>query len=394
MANMTFKASLLPNSDLGYSLGSSTQRWNIYGNLTGNASTADKWKAAITLTIGNTGKSVDGSANVSYSLAEIIGSAKGSQYLPIYWTGSAFSAITANSVLTNLGSTTAASTYTASPRPGVTGTLGIENGGTGKTTSIDAINNFLTNLPIWTAAPTDTTYFIRQDTSGANSFGRVLVTTMDNRWVKKTGDTMSGHLNLTVSTDADIRVKVKNSNGEISLWTSTNRGVYDHTTSKWLIAANAASTKVYSGFPIYGAVWNDYAEYRETKEEIEPGRCVRETGNGDLVLTDARMQEGCEIVSDTFGFAIGESEKCKTPTAATGRVLAYLYENRELAKPGRPVCSGPDGTVSLMTNEEAREYPWCIIGTVSEIPDYEIWYAGSDGDQEIKVNGRIWIRIR
>jgi len=107
---------------------------------------------------------------------------------------------------------------------------------------------------------------------------------------------------------------------------------------------------------------------------------VRETGKGDLVLTDARMQEGCEIVSDTFGFAIGESEKCKTPTAATGRVLAYLYEDKELAKPGRPVCSGPNGTISLMTNEEAREYPWCIIGTVSEVPDYEIWHAGSNGD--------------
>lgn len=394
MANMTFKASLLPNIDLGYSLGSDDKRWNIYGNLTGNASTADKWKTARTLTIGNTDKLVDGSGNVSYSLAEIIGSAKGSQYLPIYWTGSAFSTITANSVLTNLGSTTAASTYAASPRPGVTGTLSIGNGGTGKTTAVDAINNFLTNLPVWTTAPTDTTYFIRQDTSGANSFGRVLVTSMDSRWVRKIGDTMSGDLNLTASTSADIRVKVKNSNGEISLWTSTNRGVYDHTKSKWLIAANAAGTKVYSGFPIYGAVWNDYAEYRETKEEIEPGRCVRESGKGDLVLTNARMQEGCEIVSDTFGFAIGESEKCKTPTAATGRVLAYLYEDRELAKPGRPVCSGPDGTVSLMTNEEAKEYPWCIIGTVSEIPDYEIWHAGSNGDQEIKVNGRIWIRIR
>jgi len=41
---------------------------------------------------------------------------------------------------------------------------------------------------------------------------------------------------------------------------------------------------------------------------------------------------GCEIVSDTFGFAIGQSEKANTPTAASGRVLAYLYENRETAR--------------------------------------------------------------
>lgn len=43
--------------------------------------------------------------------------------------------VTANpSMLTNLGSTTAASVFAASPRPGVTGTLPIANGGTGATT--------------------------------------------------------------------------------------------------------------------------------------------------------------------------------------------------------------------------------------------------------------------
>jgi len=146
-------------------------------------------------------------------------------------------------------------------------------------------------------------------------------------------------------------------------------------------------------------VWNDYAEYRETKEKIEPGRCVREVGDDTLIITTERLQKGCEIVSDTFGFAIGESETAKTPTAASGRVLAYLYEDREIARQhiGDPVCSGPNGTVSIMTEEEEMRYPSRIIGTISAVPDYEIWHAGSqDGNEkeEIKVNGRIWIRIR
>lgn len=43
--------------------------------------------------------------------------------------------VTSNpSMLTNLGSTTAASVFAASPRPGVTGTLPVANGGTGATT--------------------------------------------------------------------------------------------------------------------------------------------------------------------------------------------------------------------------------------------------------------------
>lgn len=37
MANMTFKASLLPNTNLGYSLGSENKKWNIYGTLHGDA---------------------------------------------------------------------------------------------------------------------------------------------------------------------------------------------------------------------------------------------------------------------------------------------------------------------------------------------------------------------
>lgn len=149
---------------------------------------------------------------------------------------------------------------------------------------------------------------------------------------------------------------------------------------------------------VFGAVWNDYAEYRETKDDIQPGRCVVETGKGDLILSTERLQGGCEIVSDTFGFAIGETKTCKTPTACAGRVLAYLYEDNSMAKPGDPVCSGPNGTVSLMSHEEEREWPSRIIGTISEIPDYEEWEYGSADEfgnkNKLKVDGRVWIRVR
>ena len=158
--------------------------------------------------------------------------------------------------------------------------------------------------------------------------------------------------------------------------------------------SNQSDLRVYAP-KVHGAVWNDYAEYRQSNE-TEPGRCIRETGNGDLILTTERLQKGCEIISDTFGFSIGESPTCKTPTAASGRVLAYLYEDNEIAKQhiGDPVCSGPNGTVSIMTEEEEMRYSSRIIGTISEIPNYDIWYAGADGKLEIPVNGRIWIRIR
>lgn len=203
--------------------------------------------------------------------------------------------------------------------------------------------------------------------------------------------------NCQVSSTADRRYQCSNSNGTIEVLCSTNRGLYDRSGSKWIAACGPSdSGYAWSNYPFKGAVWNDYAEYRETEEKIEPGRCIREIGDDTLVVTTERLQPGCEIVSDTFGFAIGETDKCKTPTATSGRVLAYPYEDREIFKQniGKPVCSGPNGTVSIMTDEEYMLKGYCAIGTISAVPDYDIWEAGYKGDVPIKVNGRVWIRVR
>lgn len=141
---------------------------------------------------------------------------------------------------------------------------------------------------------------------------------------------------------------------------------------------------------LYGAAWNDYAEFRQG-DTLEPGKCVVEAGDDTLTLATGRMIPGASIVSDTFGFSIGETEKCKTPIAVSGRVLAYPYESREEFKKniGRPVCSGPNGTVSIMTDEEYREKGYCALGTISAVPDYKEWGTGN-----VKVNNRVWIHVK
>ena len=163
-----------------------------------------------------------------------------------------------------------------------------------------------------------------------------------------------------------------------------NQTTQPSTTYKLYVNGYAYGTRV------YGAVWNDYAEYRQSNIQ-EPGRCIVENGDDTLSLSSSRLQLGAEIVSDTYGFAIGETDDCKTPVATTGRVLAYPYESQEVFRNniGRPVCSGPNGTVSIMTPEEEQKYPSAIIGTISSVPDYEEWGTG-----KVKVNGRIWLRIR
>ena len=149
------------------------------------------------------------------------------------------------------------------------------------------------------------------------------------------------------------------------------------------------------GVKVYNAVWNDYAECRHSNE-LEPGRCVRETSTAlGMVRTTQRLMPGCKFVSDTYGTLMGETSDAKTPIAVSGRVLAYPYRARTEYPLGAAVCSAPNGTVDIMTREEIMMYPERIVGTVSEIPDYEIWHGGSqDGKDDIQVNGRIWIYVR
>lgn len=122
---------------------------------------------------------------------------------------------------------------------------------------------------------------------------------------------------------------------------------------------------------------------------IEPGYCVASANNGQVYKTTEKFQACDGIVSDTFGFAIGETDECKTPLAVAGRVLAYFHGNREDYQSGDTVCAGPEGKVMKMTREEIKEYPDRIIGIVSEIPEYETWGSGN-----VEVNGRIWIKVR
>lgn len=139
---------------------------------------------------------------------------------------------------------------------------------------------------------------------------------------------------------------------------------------------------------LHGAVWNDYAECRKSNEN-EPGRVVLEDNFGVCQITVKRLQPFAGVISDTYGFCQGETNDAKTPLAVAGRVLVYTYQNRYNYKIGDCVCAAPNGTIDIMTREEVREYPDRIVGTVSEIPDYEVWGTGN-----VKVNNRIWIKVK
>lgn len=148
------------------------------------------------------------------------------------------------------------------------------------------------------------------------------------------------------------------------------------------------------GNSVTGAVWNDYAECRQS-DCSEPGRVVFEKGDDTLTKTKKRLQHFAGVISDTWGFSQGETDKAKTNIAVAGRVLVYTYQNRNNYKPGDCVCAAPDGTIDIMTREEIIKFPDRIVGIVSCVPDYEEWGGGKNADRDpAKINGRIWIKVK
>lgn len=246
-----------------------------------------------------------------------------------------------------------------------------------------------------------------------------------HKWTRIGGDTMTGTLtfsdaNIGIArvgrstswiagrTGALVKVtSISGYSGAISIKTKNGAwviGAYDHSSYQDKLIFSYGSDSNYnssnntttnicfrSGGVTENAMWNDYAEYRKAST-IEPGRVVYET-HKEMALTNQRLLPGARVISDTYGFIIGHNNDAETPIAVSGRVLVYPYQDKYSYKLGAAVCSAPNGTVDIMTREEIMKYPERIVGTVSEIPDYDKWQAGG-GDTEIDVNGRIWIYVR
>lgn len=139
---------------------------------------------------------------------------------------------------------------------------------------------------------------------------------------------------------------------------------------------------------ISGAIWNDYAEYRETVHQIEPGHCVCEKGDGKVCPSTKRLQKLPMIVSDTFGFSIGKINETDVPVAVCGRVLVFTDKSLKTFKVGDWVCSGKNGKVSKMNFFERLFFADRRVGIVSSFPSQETWGSGN-----VSTKDRIWIRV-
>jgi hypothetical protein len=397
-------SSTIPDTLTGFKSVSST---TFVGALSGNATSASKWATARTIALGGDASgsvTFDGSADATLTVTVLDDSHK-------HTAGSSWS----NRTLTvSAGGNSTSSTIPTT----LTGFTSISSTGfTGELTG---------NASTATKLKTARTISLSGSVTGSASFdgsGNITIATTTNHshsYLPLAGGTMTGAITLksnaydyhTDSTSYGLNCSnsdIVGVNGiyfadacegmtegihfyrSATTWDSiaANGGTFyfasNHSSSQSTCVGNAT---IRAG-AVYGAVWNDYAEYRTQKETVEPGYCVVSNDKGQVSKTTRKYQVCDGIVSDTFGFAIGETEECKTPLAVSGRVLAYCEGNKYDYHAGDTVCAGPSGKVVKMTREEIREWPDRIVGTVSEIPEYETWGSGN-----IKVNGRIWIKVK
>ena len=181
------------------------------------------------------------------------------------------------------------------------------------------------------------------------------------------------------------------SESDINLNTLSILGTNDsfNTSSGALTVAGGVGIKgTLNADSISGAIWNDYAEYRETIRQVEPGYCVCEEGNGKVDISVKRLQKLPMIVSDTFGFSIGKINETDVPIAVCGRVLVFTDKPLKTFKVGDWVCSGKNGKVSKMNFFERVFFADRRVGIVSSFPSQETWGSGN-----VSTKDRIWIRV-
>lgn len=192
---------------------------------------------------------------------------------------------------------------------------------------------------------------------------------------------------IVTTKDVDLTIAGTKTFSDTTASSSTSTGAV-------IIKGGLGVAKYIYGSRVYNAVWNDYAEFRQGTT-VEGGYCLSECEDGWMRKSTKRLQAACRLTSDTYGSCMGETSKAKTPIAVAGRVLVYTHEDRCKFKIGDAVCSAPNGKVSIMSRREIRKYPDRILGIVSEIPNYDIWNAGTEENPNpVKVNGRIWVYVR
>jgi hypothetical protein len=257
---------------------------------------------------------------------------------------------------TTNGSITTTSTGTLTLDSGTTGAVNIGTGASAKTITIGSTSSSAIKL-----AKLNTNGFVK--TSNAN--GTLYV---DNTsYLPLGGGTLSGTLTSRAITPS--------ANNTYDIGTTTVK------------YKNGYFAGTLSASQVYGAVWNDIADFLDLDEEIEIeyGKVYFRSQDNKVTKTAKRGNIFIGIASDTFGFGIGRKEnKPQLPIAIGGWVLAHTDK---VYPAGTPLIAGADGVLIKPKLFEKILFPERIVATFDREEKEEFW-------NEKEVKGRHWVKVK
>ena len=145
------------------------------------------------------------------------------------------------------------------------------------------------------------------------------------------------------------------------------------------------------GSKVWGCVWNDLADCIDVPEdtELEYGDCYCFDGKNYYKSTKYLDNGIIGIHSDTAGFCMGKRDiEKQMNVAVAGFVLAYVDD---IYPSGTPLTCKENGILTKLKEEDISKNPHKIVGTFWKTEPCEKW--GAEG-KEVKVNGRMWIKVR
>ena len=135
------------------------------------------------------------------------------------------------------------------------------------------------------------------------------------------------------------------------------------------------------GAKVYGAVYNDIADFIEADEEAEFGYVYCRDSEGKIRKTSKKGQHALGIASDTFGFSMGKIDnKCQIPIALGGWALAYLDKIYPFGTPLVATKNGKLTKASIFTKS------YNIVAFFDREEKNEMWH-------DVEVKGRHWVKV-
>lgn len=232
-------------------------------------------------------------------------------------------------------------------------------------------------------------YFIFGDTTTEHSYYRAANMHVFQSWDGGVDTKMILGKNVGVQLEDDVTITAGNNltvnSGTVQIGSAgTLEAEQDSPTGSGVLGYNGHfyATKVYN------AVWNDIADFQKVLDEIEYGKCYYDTPEGAKICTERCQMAIIGIASDTYGFGVGNhADERYAPFAIAGWVLAHVDKEYPT---GTPLTNNEEGVLTEIFPAEKREFPERIVATYKKKEIAEFWGPNN----EIKVNGRSWVKVQ